>query len=132
VRFPNHLPLHTPEVSLLVRGVGQADSIDLRDPTYLEGVPGEHYTFVPGPGGTLRAAAWAGNCADLHNAFIPGGAHVDAGWINAADYDFVITRNGITYGGFSIADLNSDGSVNALDAVIVITNQNALRQSSRP
>lgn len=132
VRFPNHLPLHTPEVSLPVRGVGEADSIDLRDPTYLEGIPGEHYTFVPGPGGTLRAAAWAGNCADLHNAFIPGGAHVDAGWINAADYDFVITRNGITYGGFSIADLNSDGNVDALDAVIVITNQNALRQSSRP
>jgi hypothetical protein len=132
VRFPNHLPLHTPELSLPVRGVGQADSIDLRDPTYLEGIPGEHYTFVPGPGGTLRAAAWAGNCADLHNAFIPGGAHVDAGWINAADYDFVITRNGVTYGGFSIADLNSDGSVDALDAVIVITNQNALRQSSRP
>ncbi|MDT7942673.1 MAG: hypothetical protein RQ993_05305, partial [Bacteroidota bacterium] len=132
VRFPNHLPLHTPELSLPVRGVGEADSIDLRDPTYLEGIPGEHYTFVPGPGGTLRAAAWAGNCADLHNAFIPGGAHVDAGWINAADYDFVITRNGITYGGFSIADLNSDGNVDALDAVIVITNQNALRQSSRP
>jgi hypothetical protein len=132
VRFPNHLPLHTPGVSLPVRGVGQADSIDLRDPTYLEGIPGEHYTFVPGPGGTLRAAAWAGNCADLHNAFISGGAHVDAGWINAADYDFVITRNGVTYGGFSIADLNSDGNVDALDAVIVITNQNALRQSSRP
>jgi hypothetical protein len=132
VRFPNHLPLHTPELSLPVRGVGEADSIDLRDPTYLEGIPGEHYTFVPGPGGTLRAAAWAGNCADLHNAFIPGGAHVDAGWINAADYDFVITRNGITSGGFSIADLNSDGNVNALDAVIVITNQNALRQSSGP
>jgi hypothetical protein len=132
VRFPNHLPLHTPQLSLPVRGVGEADSIDLRDPTYLEGIPGEHYTFVPGPGGTLQAAAWAGNCADLHNAFIPGGAHVDAGWINAADYDFVITRNGITYGGFSIADLNSDGNVDALDAVIVITNQNALRQSSRP
>lgn len=132
VRFPNHLPLHTPGVSLPVRGVGESDNIDLRDPTYLEGIPGEYYTFVPGPGGTLRAAAWAGNCADLHNAFIPGGAHVDAGWINAADYDFVITRNGVTYGGFSIADLNSDGSVDALDAVIVITNQNALRQSSRP
>jgi hypothetical protein len=132
VRFPNHLPLHTPGVSLPMRGVGEADSIDLRDPTYLEGIPGEHYTFVPGPGGTLRAAAWAGNCADLHNAFIPGGAHVDAGWINAADYDFVITRNGITYGGFSIADLNSDGNVDAVDAMIVITNQNALRQSSRP
>jgi hypothetical protein len=132
VRFPNHLPFHTPQLSLPVRGVGEADDIDLRDPTYLEGIPGEHYTFLPGPGGTLQAAAWAGNCADLHNAFIPGGAHMDAGWINAADYDFVITRNGITYGGFSIADLNSDGSVDALDAVIVITNQNALRQSSRP
>lgn len=132
VRFPSHLPLHTPQLSLSVRGLGEADNIDLWDPTYLEGIPGEHYTFVPGPGGTLRAAAWAGNCADLHNAFIPGGAHVDAGWINAADYDFVITRNGITYGGFSIADLNSDGSVDALDVVIVTTNQNALRQSSRP
>lgn len=131
VRFPHHLPLHTPAISLPVRGVGQADSLDFRDPTYLEGIPGEHYTLVPGPGSTLRAAAWAGNCADLHNAFIPGGAHVDAGWINAADYDFVILRNGVT-SGFSIADLNSDGVVNSLDAVIVISNQNALRQSSRP
>ena len=36
------------------------------------------------------------NCADLYNAFIPDGAHVKAGWLNAADYDFVIIRKGIT------------------------------------
>lgn len=35
------------------------------------------------------------NCADLYNAFIPGGAHVKADWLNAADYDFVIIRKGI-------------------------------------
>lgn len=38
------------------------------------------------------------NCADLYNAFIPGGAHVKAGWLNAADYDFVIIRKGIATG----------------------------------
>jgi hypothetical protein len=38
------------------------------------------------------------NCADLYNAFIPGGAHVKADWLNAANYDFVIIRNDITTG----------------------------------
>jgi hypothetical protein len=33
-----------------------------------------------------------------YNAFIPGGAHVKAGWLNAADYDFVIIRKGIATG----------------------------------
>jgi hypothetical protein len=50
---------------------------------------------------TLRAFFWPPtppNCADLYNAFIPGGAHVKAGWLNAADYDFVIIRNDIATG----------------------------------
>lgn len=132
VRFPQHLPLHTPAVLLSSRGVGEADSLDLWDPSTLEGIPGEHYTFVPGPGGTLRAAAWAGNPADSCNAFVPGGAHVDAGFINAADYEFLLPRNGLISGGFSIGDIDCDGAVNASDVVLTIQNQNALRQSSRP
>jgi len=72
------------------------------------------------------------NCADLYNAFIPGGAHVKAGWLNAADYDFVIIRKGITTDSFSVGDLHGDGNVNTPDAVIVIQKQNHLRQSRRP
>ena len=44
----------------------------------------------------LCMAPYTPNCADLYNAFIPDGAHVKAGWLNAADYDFVIIRKGIT------------------------------------
>jgi len=55
---------------------------------------------------TLRAFFWGlcmgaptpPNWADLYNAFIPSGAHVKAGWLNAADYDFVIIRNDIATG----------------------------------
>jgi len=78
----------------------------------------------------MRAAAWAGNCADLYQAFLPG-PHIDAGHINAADYEFYLPRNGVT-SGFSWADLDSDGDVDAADGVLLIQNQNALRESSRP
>ncbi len=132
VRFPHHLPLHTPPISLPGRGIGEADSLNLRDPSNLEGIPGEHYTFVPGPGGTLRAAAWAGNPADLHNAFVPGGPHVDAGKVNAADYEFLLPRNGIVSGGFSVGDMDCDGDVDAFDITLTLQNENALRESSRP
>ncbi|RMF46231.1 MAG: hypothetical protein D6750_10655, partial [Bacteroidetes bacterium] len=68
VRFPGHLPLHTPVLSLGARGVGEADSVDLTDPSALEGIPGENYTLLWDPSaGRMRAAAWAGNCADLYN-----------------------------------------------------------------
>jgi hypothetical protein len=67
-----------------------------------------------------------------YNAFIHGGVHVKAGWLNAADYDFVIIRKGITTDSFSVGDLHGDGNVNTPDAVIVIQKQNHLRQSRRP
>jgi len=131
VRFPGHLPLHTLALSLRGLGVGAADSADLTDPTFLEGIPGQHYTLLWDPqGGRMRAAAWAGNCADLYQAFLPG-PHIDAGHINAADYEFYLPRNGVT-SGFSWADLDSDGDVDAADGVLLIQNQNALRESSRP
>lgn len=60
------------------------------------------------------------NCADLYNAFIPGGAHVKADWLNAADYDFVIIRKGITTDSFSAGYLHGDRNVNTPDALIVI------------
>jgi hypothetical protein len=72
------------------------------------------------------------NCVDLYNAFIPGGAHVKADWLNAAHYDFVIIRKGIATDGFSVRDLHGDGNVNTPDALIVIQKQNHLRQSRRP
>jgi len=82
--------------------------------------------------GLCVGAATPPNCADLYNAFIPGGAHVKADWLNAADYDFVIIRNNIATDGFSVGDLHSDGNVNTPDALIVIQRQNHLRQSRRP
>lgn len=131
VRFPGHLPLHTPALTLGSLGIGRADSLDLTDPSSLEGIPGENYTLLWDPvAGRMRAAAWAGNCADLYNGFLPG-PHVDAGQINAADYEFYLPRNGITTG-FSWADLDSDGDVDAADGVLLLLNQNALRQSSQP
>ena len=50
------------------------------------------------------------NCADLYNAFIPGGAYVKADWLNAADYDFVIIRNDITTDGFSVGTSIATGT----------------------
>ncbi|MCX8112507.1 MAG: hypothetical protein N3E49_04835 [Bacteroidia bacterium] len=134
VRTPNHLPLYTPSLSLPGRGAGVADSLDLTDPSALRGIPNIHYTLLADSSVSpprMRAAAWTGNCADQFNAFIPG-PHHDAGVVNAADWEFLIPRNGVTTG-FSWADLDSDGVVNATDALILLLqNQNGLRESVGP
>ncbi|MCX7607542.1 MAG: hypothetical protein N2170_09830 [Bacteroidia bacterium] len=133
IRTPHHLPLYTQAFSLPVRDIGQADSYDLTDPTYLRGIPGVHYTLIPDstlPSLRMRAAAWAGNCADVQNGFVPG-PHHDAGVINAADLEFFLRRNGVT-SGFSWADLNADGVVDSEDAILFLLNQNALRRSVGP
>lgn len=132
LRTPNHLPLYTAVVSLPARGVGAADTFDLTDPSSLQGAPGQHYKLIYGPGGRLYAATWAGNCADQLNNFGPGqGLGYDRGVINAADWEFLLPRNGIT-AGFSWADLDADGDVDAADALLLLSNQNALRQSAGP
>lgn len=126
LRTPDHLPLYTVPLTLPARGVGAADSLDLTDPSTLQGIPGFHYTLLADSTVTpprMRAGAWAGNCADLLNAFVPG-PHYDSGIINAADLEFLLPRNGITTG-FSWADLDSDGDVDAADGVLLIQNQNA-------
>lgn len=133
LRTPNHLPLYTQTITLPARGIGQADSLDLTDPSTLRGIPGVHYALLPDSTVSpprMRAGAWAGNCADLYNSFAPG-PHYDAGVINAADWEFLLPRNGIATG-FSWADLDSDGKVDAVDAVLLLQNQNALRQSVGP
>ncbi|MEN2993104.1 MAG: hypothetical protein ABDH91_06085 [Bacteroidia bacterium] len=133
LRTPNHLPLYTRTLSFPARGVGEADALDLTDPSFLEGVPGQHYALLgdtTGPGVQMRAGAWAGNCADLSQNFLSG-PHHDRGVINAADLEFLLMRNGVTTG-FSWADLDADGQVTANDAVILLENQNLLRQSYGP
>ncbi|MDW8057949.1 MAG: hypothetical protein RMJ57_06710, partial [Bacteroidia bacterium] len=133
IRTPNHLPLYTKVISLPARGAGSADFLDLTDPSSLEGIPNLHYKLLTDSTVSPvreRAAAWAGNCADVYNGFVPG-PHYDAGVVNAADWEFLMPRNGITTG-YSWADLNSDGVVNAADAVLLIRNQNELRQSVGP
>lgn len=132
LRTPNHLPLYTAVVSLPARGVGEADTFDLTDPSSLQGVPGQQYKLIAGPGGRMYAATWAGNCADQLNDFGPGqGLGYDRGGINAADWEFLLPRSGIT-AGFSWADLDADGDVDAADALLLRSNQNALRQSAGP
>jgi|GEM_PF-1429217 len=133
IRTPNHLPLYTQTISLPARGVGEADSIDLTDPSSLQGIPGIHYTLLADSTVSpprMRAGAWTGNCADLYNSFVPG-SHYDSGVVNAADWEFLMPRNGVTTG-YSWADLDSDGDVDAVDALLLIQNQNELRQSSGP
>ncbi|MCS7163049.1 MAG: hypothetical protein NZ958_06985 [Bacteroidia bacterium] len=133
LRTPNHLPLYSRQLTFPARGVGEADVLDLTDPSFLEGLPGQHYALLgdtTGPSLQMRAGAWAGNCADLFQNFLPG-PHHDSGVINAADLEFLLLRNGVTTG-FSWADLDADGQVTANDAVILLENQNLLRQSYGP
>ncbi|MCS7296688.1 MAG: hypothetical protein NZ611_00495 [Bacteroidia bacterium] len=133
IRTPNHLPLYTSSFALPARGSGSADSLDLTDPSLLQGIPGLHYTLLLDESVSpprIRAAAWGGNCVDVANNFIPG-PHYDSGIINAADWEYLLPRNGIT-SGFSWADIDSDGYVNAADALLLIQNQNELRQSVGP
>jgi len=136
VRFPHHLLLRSAGPLSLSNGLLSNDPaaptfLDLTDPTYLDGIPGEHYTLTPDPfsPGASRAAAWAGNCDDrFHSAAYPGQTPPDASRINAADYEFMRLRNGITGPAFTPADLDADGYVNAADLLLLIPNMNALRQ----
>ncbi|MCS7188271.1 MAG: hypothetical protein NZ933_00545 [Bacteroidia bacterium] len=133
LRTPNHLPLYSVPVSFMPRGMGEADSLDLTDPSLLQGIPEIHYTLRVDSSHTLlpvRAAAWAGNCADLYNSFL-NGPHYDEGVVNAADLEFLLPRNGVT-SGLSWADLDGNGVVEAGDALILIRNQNRLVQSIGP
>lgn len=133
VRFPNHLPLRTSAALSLSTTVGVPTFLDLRDPSALDGIPGVAYALLPDSTVSppaMRAGTWSGNCSDIHNAFLPG-PHHDAGVINAADWEFLLPRQGVVGGGaYSWADLDNDGSVTAADAVILLKNQNALRQST--
>ncbi len=136
VRFPHHLLLRSAGPLSLSNGLLSNDPAnptvaDLTDPSGLDGIPGEHYTLVPDPAapGTYRAAAWAGNCDDaFHSDAYPGQTPPDASRINAADYEFLLPRNGITGPAFTPADLDADGYVNAADLLLLIPNMNALRQ----
>ncbi len=136
VRTPHHLPLRSAGPLSLGAGLLSTDpaapaQVDLTDPSWLDGIPGEHYTFVPDPAlpGGLRAAAWGGNCDDaFQSSFYPGQTPPDYSRINAADYEFLLHRNGVTGPTFTPADVDADGAVTAADFVIVIQNMNALRQ----
>ncbi|MCX8112362.1 MAG: hypothetical protein N3E49_04085 [Bacteroidia bacterium] len=132
IRFPQHLPLRSAQSIRLSQDPSNPTTLDFRDPTYLDGIPGLHYALLPGGGGVYRAAMWAGNCADqFHHNWpgVPQGS--DWGVINAADYEFLLLRNGVVSGPiFSPADVDCDGFITAADVVWVVQNQNALRQSS--
>lgn len=131
LRFPQHLPLRSAQAIHLSQEPASPTELDFRDPTYLDGIPGENYAIVPS-GGAYQAASWAGNCADGFHGHWPGVPQPpDWGVINAADYEFILYRNGITGPSlFSPADIDCDGDVDAADMLKVIENQNALRQST--
>lgn len=130
IRFPQHLPLRSAAALDLSRDPNNPTLLDFTDPSYLDGIPGMHYTFIS-TGGTQRAATWAGNCADEFHSSWPGMPQgAGYGVVNAADYEFILLRNGVTGTDiFSPADIDCDGAITAADMVWVIQNQNALRQS---
>ncbi|MDW8417131.1 MAG: hypothetical protein RML92_06220 [Bacteroidia bacterium] len=131
IRFPQHLPLRSSQAVTLSRDPQQPTLIDFRDPTYVDGVPGEHYALLPISGGTWVSASWSGNCADEYRNTWPGTPQGAAfGVVNAADYEFLLLRNGVLGTGiFTPADVDCDGAVTAADMIWVIQNQNFLRQS---
>ncbi|MDW8235806.1 MAG: hypothetical protein RMK98_04200 [Bacteroidia bacterium] len=131
VRFPHHLPLRSVQAFELPTTPGQALLLDMRDPPNLAGIPNLHYKIVEGTHRTY-AATWAGNCADIQNSFLAPPVHHDTGVINAADWEFMRIRQGVTGpSALSWADLDNDGDVDALDATILIANQNALHRNAR-
>ncbi|MDW8236464.1 MAG: dockerin type I domain-containing protein, partial [Bacteroidia bacterium] len=133
VRFPHHLPLRSPQ-ALNLPTSGPPLTLDLRDPGNLAGIPNVHYRIMNSTSRSY-AAAWAGNCADTYNSFLAPPVHYDTGVINAADWEFMRHRIGVVGSSsspaLSWADLNNDGVVNALDATILIENQNQLHRSAR-
>ncbi len=138
VRLPNHIALRSAGPLSLSNGLlsndpNQPATIDLTDPTYLDGIPGYHYAIVPDSlnPGSHQAAAWTGNiddCYGPHRARYGGQDPPDCSRVNAADWEMLLPRNGITSGIYTIADLDGDGDVDALDATLLISNENQLRE----
>lgn len=139
VRFPNHIALRSAgplslSGNLLSNDPDNPVTIDLTDPTYLDGIPGYHYAIVPDSlnPGQMQAAAWAGNvddCYGPHHAAYPGQDPPDCSRINAADWEMLLPRNGLDPGPvFTIGDLDGDGRVNAVDFTLLISNMNQLRE----
>ncbi len=139
VRFPNHIALRSAgplslSGNLLSNDPDNPATIDLTDPTYLDGIPGYHYAIVPDSlnPGQVQAAAWAGNvddCYGPHRAAYPGQNPPDCSRINAADWEMLLPRNGLYPGPvFTIGDLDGDGRVDAVDFTLLISNMNQLRE----
>jgi hypothetical protein len=139
VRFPNHIALRSAgplslSGNLLSNDPDNPVTIDLTDPTYLDGIPGYHYAIVPDSlnPGQVQAAAWAGNvddCYGPHRRAYPGQDPPDCSRINAADWEMLLPRNGLYPGPvFTIGDLNGDGRVDAVDFTLLISNMNQLRE----
>jgi len=139
VRFPNHIALRSAgPLSLSANSLSNDPdnpvTIDLTDPTYLDGIPGYHYAIVPDSlnPGQMQAAAWAGNvddCYGPHHAAYPGQDPPDCSRINAADWEMLLPRNGLYPGPvFTIGDLDGDGKVDAVDFTLLISNMNQLRE----
>jgi hypothetical protein len=139
VRFPNHIALRSAgPLSLSANSLSNDPdnpvTIDLTDPTYLDGIPGYHYAIVADSlnPGQVQAAAWAGNvddCYGPHHAAYPGQDPPDCSRINAADWEMLLPRNGLDPGPvFTIGDLDGDGRVNAVDFTLLISNMNRLRE----
>jgi hypothetical protein len=80
----------------------------------------------------VQAAAWAGNVDDCYrpqHAAYPGQDPPDCSRINAADWEMLLPRNGLTLGPvFTIGDLDGDGRVDAVDFTLLISNMNQLRE----
>jgi hypothetical protein len=139
VRFPNHIALRSAgplslSGNLLSNDPDNPVTIDLTDPTYLDGIPGYHYAIVPDSlnPGQVQAAAWAGNvddCYGPHRRAYPGQDPPDCSRINAADWEMLLPRNGLNPGPvLTIGDLNGDGRVDAVDFTLLISNMNQLRE----
>jgi hypothetical protein len=139
VRFPNHIALRSAgplslSGNLLSNDPDNPVTIDLTDPTYLDGIPGYHYAIVPDSlnPGQVQAAAWAGNvddCYGPHRVAYPGQDPPDCSRINAADWEMLLPRNGLNPGPvLTIGDLNGDGRVDAVDFTLLISNMNQLRE----
>jgi hypothetical protein len=140
VRFPNHIALRSAgplslSGNLLSNDPDNPVTIDLTDPTYLDGIPGYHYAIVPDSlnPGQVQAAAWAGNvddCYGPHRRAYPGQKTRP---IVAASMPqtgkMLLPRNGLNPGPvLTIGDLNGDGRVDAVDFTLLISNMNQLRE----